>query len=320
MKFSYTMEQVLRCGGVRIAFEHCHELNKRGHEASIYASGTIHDNVKDWCDKYKVKIYPLNELHETDVLVSVWWRQIEELLRIKALHRFHLVQGQDWRSYPENHEWIPLNKRLLHHTAYRYIAVSHWAAEGLDKPIIIPNGIDINFWRPASFPLLHVPFRILLEASTGDPYKGLDEALQVVKKIKEITPNIECWLMTQHDLHAVSDGIIDRLILDPGDMTILNAYQNCNVLLKTTHFDGFGLPHLEAMACGLPLVTTNAGGNMEFCKDKENCLIALTQADQIRSIMQIHDDKILRDTLIKNGLQTAQDMSWDSIDYFLESI
>ena len=66
---------------------------------------------------------------------------------------------------------------------------------------------------------------------------------------------------------------------------------------------------------GLAVVLPN-GGNSEYLKDKENCL--LYEPGNIKSAVEkienITKDKELREKLIENGLKTAQSRSWDKIE------
>jgi len=79
-------------------------------------------------------------------------------------------------------------------------------------------------------------------------------------------------------------------------------------LIKNSQLEGFGLPIIEAMASGCTVVSTYTGGNREFCRDNDTCL--LFKYNDIRGIItcveKIFNDKRLRLTLIKNGLIEAQ--------------
>ncbi|MCX5713218.1 MAG: glycosyltransferase, partial [Candidatus Omnitrophica bacterium] len=72
---------------------------------------------------------------------------------------------------------------------------------------------------------------------------------------------------------------------------------------------------LEMMAAGGTAVVAPNGGNLEYLKDEENCLLYgpgnINQA--VDNIQRIVEDKGLRDRLIEGGLKTAQSRSWDNI-------
>ena len=60
----------------------------------------------------------------------------------------------------------------------------------------------------------------------------------------------------------------------PSDERVNELFNQATVFVQTSRHEGFCLPLLEAMAAGTPVVSTDAHGNRDFCRDGENCLIA----------------------------------------------
>ncbi len=76
--------------------------------------------------------------------------------------------------------------------------------------------------------------------------------------------------------------------------------------------EGFCLPPLEAMAVGTAVVTTDAHGNRDFCRDGENCLMAGFDPDSVAgAIRRLLDDPGLRERLGEAGRRTAADYAWE---------
>ena len=80
------------------------------------------------------------------------------------------------------------------------------------------------------------------------------------------------------------------------------------VLLDSSHFQGFGRPGLEAMACGTPPVLTNEGGVNEYAIDDENCLMVNPRDHEAMGdrMLRLLNDPALSARLRKGGLETAQ--------------
>ena len=85
-------------------------------------------------------------------------------------------------------------------------------------------------------------------------------------------------------------------------------YGRCDVFVFSSRGEGFGLPALEAMACGCALVTTDSGGVRQFARGSENCLMTPPNdpASLARAILALVTDPACRARLAEAGLQTAR--------------
>lgn len=100
---------------------------------------------------------------------------------------------------------------------------------------------------------------------------------------------------------------------NPSNKILRDLYNGAAVFFSTSRHEGFSLPPLEAMACGCPVVMTDAQGNMEYARDGVNCLIAVTPRDVADKVEQLIKDKALAAELSRSGLQTVQAYTWDSV-------
>lgn len=87
-------------------------------------------------------------------------------------------------------------------------------------------------------------------------------------------------------------------------------YSQADVFVYPSHYEGFGLPVLEAMTLGAPVVTANTSSLPEVAGDAA-LLVDPTSSEAIASAMlQIIDDRTLRETLIAKGRSRARLFSW----------
>jgi glycosyltransferase involved in cell wall biosynthesis len=86
-------------------------------------------------------------------------------------------------------------------------------------------------------------------------------------------------------------------------------YGRCDLFVFSSRGEGFGLPALEAMACGCAVVTTDSGGVRQFARDGQNCLMPPPNDPPAlaRAVEALVKDASRRRALADAGLATAKD-------------
>jgi glycosyltransferase involved in cell wall biosynthesis len=156
---------------------------------------------------------------------------------------------------------------------------------GLETPItVVGTGVD-HIARIAPEPVAHQlgrGFRFL-HVSSAFPRKGVDVLLRAyaqaftsaddVTLVLKTFPNIHNTVALQlEELRRGEPRFPDVVLMDedlPAGQ-ILELYRRCHALVAPSRGEGFGLPMAEAMWLGLPVITSAAGGQADFCTD-ETC-------------------------------------------------
>ena len=113
---------------------------------------------------------------------------------------------------------------------------------------------------------------------------------------------------------ARSAGLsVDELILTGyiTDEELLRLYNLCKLFVFPSYHEGFGMPLLEAMSCGAPVIASNVSSLPEIV-DREDVLFNPYSEESIASRMaEVLTNDALRDELRLHGLQQARRFSWD---------
>lgn len=113
--------------------------------------------------------------------------------------------------------------------------------------------------------------------------------------------------------HDISDQDLTSIYylgyIDEKDLPAI--YSGCHIFLYPSLYEGFGLPILEAMACGAPVISSNTSSMPEVCGDAA-ILINPMDVTQLRnSIELLIGDDGLRKSLIIKGIENAKRFSWE---------
>jgi len=183
--------------------------------------------------------------------------------------------------------------KILIKAAYKQtdkiIAVSSFLAKEIkDKyrlnPVVIPNVVDMN-----RFSMTHAQpdrFEIGFIGNFNNTNKGLDVLLKACKKIMfpfrlHIVGNGS--LVEQYKSMAVDLGISDNCIFYGAMKTreIPKFYTALNLFVLASRYETFGIVLVEAMASGLPVISTNCGGPADIITAQTGILIEVDNVEQM---------------------------------------
>ena len=197
-----------------------------------------------------------------------------------------------WLSYR-----LPLKK----------ICTTEWLRQRIGDPsaYVVGHGIDLQVFRrrtPTS-PAERVTVGTI--GRQGD-VKGYPDFLRAVDLLPVELP-IELRLATP-DSVPLPNRFPVQTVRPTDDPGMARFYMDCDIFVFSSRAEGFGLPALEAMACGCALVTTDCGGVRHFAHPGENCLM-VPPADPgalASAIVTAVSQPDLRNRLSTAAIETAQ--------------
>ena len=157
---------------------------------------------------------------------------------------------------------------------------------------VLPNGVDLDLMRPdgprmePDAPGLRLLFVGSLIQRKG-PDVLFDAYLEAFAGRDDVTLLIKDYAVGVYargghgDIHThVEEGLLPRVVLIQDDLTaedMAALYRSCDALVLPYRAEGFAMPVLEAMACGIPVVVTAGGPTDEFCPPAAGWRIASTR-------------------------------------------
>ena len=188
---------------------------------------------------------------------------------------------------------------------------------------VVPKGVSPRM-RPASagrpgeeLPRRPLARRTVLHVSTGWPYKNVPATLRVLAELR--ARGMDVGLVRTgarlsaseralaEDLH-VTDHITDRGWVTDDELVAL--YQTADVLLFPSLYEGFGRPPAEAMACGTPVVCSNAPALLELTGDAGLHAAPDDVGGLADGVERVLGDHNLAARMRARGLQRAKRYSW----------
>ena len=227
-----------------------------------------------------------------------WWR-----LMIRRWHRFLGMQSR-------------IAGRLRH-----IVTVSRCSAADIATDFgvlpgalhVVPNGVDTELFKP----LPSVPRKggqIIATASADVPLKGLPVLLQAFKKLVEAEPGRQLVLIARPKAGGDTEALIKRLGLidhirfvgDASHEEINHLYAESAVAVVPSLYEGFGLPAVEAMAAGIPLVSSDGGALAEVVADGGLQVLAGDSDALAEALERVLTDFALATALGQRGRQRVE--------------
>lgn len=220
-------------------------------------------------------------------------------------------------------DWLTLKRRYVD-AADHIICVSEATKQDLIKVYGIPNapisvvhhGVDTRFRPDVSKPDF-LPARYVLHVGHRGQYKDADVLFRAFARIAGEDPDL-------HLLCVGGDGISadeSRRLIDLGirdrvsqrylpDSLMASAYAHAEVFVFPSHFEGFGLPALEAMACGTPVVLAAATSLPEVGGDAAEYFEPGSDEDLADVLRRLMADSARQADLRQRGSMRAVEFSW----------
>jgi glycosyltransferase involved in cell wall biosynthesis len=245
---------------------------------------------------------------------------------LKTIVSFNLFIGRSL----EKASRVAAVSRQIADEAMRSFGVPAWKIE------IVPNGVD-EFFCPAegsgvggrgsearteslaSDPRSLTPDPYILHVGTLEPRKGIEDLLFAWNALPPPRPRLVLcgdagWGGVRRGGEGIEvTGFVSR-------ERLRELYRNALAFVYPSHYEGFGIPPLEAMACGAPVIATRTGAIPEYAADAA-VLVAPADRDALRdALANLLANAALRSELRARGPERAHLYRWDGSARIMQNL
>jgi glycosyltransferase involved in cell wall biosynthesis len=237
----------------------------------------------------------------------------------RCLHRrvyYSLLTGWESRIYE--------NPKVSLATVYQRTATLLKNYFHRQDVCVIPNGVDAEQFSPAARLALRPQSRlrrnfqendfVLLLIGNDWLVKGIQTVLSAMSVLRDLPFRL---IVAGEDApgsfreYAKSLGILERCHFEPPQPDVLDFYAAADLYVSPSHEDSFGLPVLEAMSCGLPVITSAFAGVSDLIHNGEDGFVLRDPQELVKLLRELYRDGAKRQRVGEAAAKLSREWTWD---------
>jgi glycosyltransferase involved in cell wall biosynthesis len=341
MNITFILPDIKLSGGVKIVFEYANRLCDRGHKVSVaypiiplglgkkfydlgyfkklvseFITNSFKNISVDWFDLHTdlIKTVTLSEksIPDGDIVIATWWQTAYLVKRYNKNkgEKFYLIQHYETWGGPK--EMVDKSYKLGLHN----IVISSWlekVIKQLGAPVteLILNGVNLKEFYPEQIERDNGEIRILMPYRRKK-WKGVDDGLKVFEIVKKDYSNVRLVMFGPKPKKNELAEDVEFHVLPTKDK-LRKVYNSCDIFFFPSHSEGFGLPPIEAMACKLPVVTTNVGAMSDCVINGKTALISEPKhiESMAKNIIGLIKNSKTREKIAEAGYEYVKKFTWE---------
>lgn len=241
-------------------------------------------------------------------------------IRIITVHDFTHEKYPQYFSFFDH---TIKNKKKAISTAHGIICVSKATRDDLlkfypdvkGKIEVIYHGNSLNV-QVDKDPFFKYPYFLFVGSRKG--YKNFSLLLNALALLPELRSHFKIICFGGGNFSKAEVNLIRKLSLESNvvqiegnDIMLANAYKFASALVYPSLYEGFGIPLIEAMNYGCPLIVSNSSCLPEIAQDAALFFDPLSSEDLAAKMEMVANNSTLKNELKEKGLQRGRYFSWD---------
>ncbi|MHB9111381.1 MAG: glycosyltransferase family 4 protein [Thermoleophilia bacterium] len=342
-------------GGSKVVYEYANGLIALGHRVTIIHPALLYSDASFW-DKVKksvryvqrrvdgsyrpdrwfglepnVEVLWVSSLHpryvpNADVIVSTAWQTAEWIQDYPVVKGKKVYLIYDYEHYmsaaPALQGRIGATfRRGMFKIATSPAVKNMIRRNGVMEDVTITNGIDLLCY------CLKTPIESSERVSIGfpsrlEPFKGTVDAINAMEVVRDAYCGvIDIWSFGGPKPNYMPGWV--NYHERPTDKALCHYHNRSAIFVVPSHYEGFGLPGAEAMACGAALVSTDNGGVNAYAEHGVTALLSPPREHKVlaANVLTLLRNSDYRIALARSGHAHIQNFSWErAIDAFEQAM
>jgi glycosyltransferase involved in cell wall biosynthesis len=277
----------------------------------------------------------LNKLRKKPLLVNLAnTAPIAYVRKISTIHDLAFLYNKSWYSWKFYYFYKFLIPKVAK-SSLQIVTVSDFSRKELisrlklssEKITMIYEGVSIGFADSFDKSYAERFGTFVLAVSSFDKKKNFERLIKSFasidnENIKLVIVGPENRIFGNQNWRSIVEAN-ERIVLTGfiSDEQLVSLYRNAVAFVYPSLYEGFGLPPLEAMVCGCPVIASNVASLPEICGDAALYCDPYDTNDIADKIVRLVVDSNLRSALIEKGNKRVQSFSWEkTAEEFKETI
>jgi len=163
--------------------------------------------------------------------------------------------------------------------------------------------------------------QFIIAVASISPHKNIGTLIQAFAQVQRMWPSLQLVLVGMKTSSAKTlSQLIHTLSLDAqiqflgriSDMQLVKLYRSAKVLVFPSLYEGFGLPLLEAMSCGCPVIASNRSSIPEVVEDSALLFDPEDVAQLTQAVVEVLSSEESRTELVRRGLEHSAKYTWET--------